>query len=533
MTINIPMRAFAAALLASSLLTGAAAMPAFAEVVLYKGLGGEPQTLDPAHTSINVEEFVLKDLYEGLTVYDAGGKIVPGAAESWTLSKDGLTLTFKIRANAKWSNGDPLTAADFVASFQRVESPKEAAGYANILYPIKNAEAINTGKADVSTLGVKAVDDKTLEITLERPTPYMLELLAHQTALPVNKASIDKLGPDWIKPGNLVSNGAYMLQENVANDHITLVKNPNHWDAANVKIDKLVAYPLDDQAAAQRRFLAGEVDLTYQFQADQIGFLKGKVGDQVHVTPSLATYYYAFDERKPPFNDVRVRQALSMAIDRDFLAEKIFAGAKLPTYSLVPDGIPNYTPAKLDYADTTQLDREDKAKALLKDAGYGEGGKPIKIEIRYNTNENHKKAALAVADNWKVLGVEVSILNQDIKTHYAFLQSGAAFDVARAGWTADYADPENFLTLTLSTNKTFNYGAYNNPDYDALIKKSYDERDPVARMKILHDAEAMIMRDVPITPMVNDADLWLVSNKIKGYQDNAVNQHLTRFLSKE
>jgi oligopeptide transport system substrate-binding protein len=357
--------------------------------------------------------------------------------------------------------------------------------------------------------------------------------MAHQTALPVNKADVEKFKADFVKPGNLVSNGAYMLTENVANDHITMVKNPNHWDAANVKIDKIVSYPTEDQAASQRRFLAGEFDLAYNFQADQTSFLKQKLGDQVHVTPATATYYYVFDTRKPPFDNVKVRQAFSMAIDRDFLAEKIYAGAQLPTYSFVPDGIAGYTPAKLDFADMSQLDREDKAKALLKEAGYGEGGKPLKVEIRYNTNENHKKVATAVADMWKAIGAQVSILNSDVKTHYAYLQEGGSFDVARAGWVADYADPENFLTLAISSNKTFNYGHFSSPEYDALVAKSYLERDPAARMALLHDAEVMLLRDQSITPMMNNADLWLVSNKVKGWQDNAANQHLTRFLSKE
>ena len=531
MTSPFSRRSLLATLLASTLLAASAAAPVFAETVLNKVNGGEPQTLDPGHTSIDVEEMIVKDLFEGLLVYDAAGKIIPGAAESWTISKDGATYTFKIRANAKWSNGDPVTAGDFVYSFGRVENPKEAATYANILYPIKNAQAINGGKAELSTLGAKALDDKTLELTLERPTPYILQLLAHQTALPVHKASIEKFGKDWIKPGNMVTNGAYMLTENVANDHITMVKNPNYWDGANVKIDKVVDYPIEDQAASQQRFLAGEMDMVFNFQADQREFLKGKIGDQVHVWPSVANYYYEFDERQPPFDDVRVRRALSMAIDRDFLANKIFSGANLPCYSWVPPGIEGYTPALPDFASMSQLDREDKAKALLKEAGYGEGGKPLKIEIRYNTNDNHKKAALAVADNWKALGAEVTLFNSDVKTHYSYLETGGAFNAARAAWVADYADPENFLAMKISTNKSFNYGHYSNPEYDELLKKSYEERDLVIRSKMLEDAEALLARDQPAATVMTNAALWLVSTKVKGFVDNSVNQHMTRFLS--
>lgn len=277
-----------AALLAGAILIGAS--PAFAEAVLHRGNAGEPQTLDQAHTSINIEEFILKDLYEGLTVYDAAGKIVPGAAESWTVSDDGTVYTFKLRENAKWSDGSPVTADDFVFSFTRVEDPKTAAGYANILYPIKNAEKVNKGEAGLDQLGVKAVDAKTVEVTLERPTPFFLELLAHQTALPVSKASVEKNGADFVKPGTMVSNGAFKLVSHVPNDNLVVEKNPNYWDAANVKLDKVVFYPIDDQAASVRRFEAKEMDLVYNFSADQIERLKKSYGDEVHVSPTLATY---------------------------------------------------------------------------------------------------------------------------------------------------------------------------------------------------------------------------------------------------
>ena len=526
--------AFAALAISATALVASA--PAMAEIVLHRGNGSEPQTLDQAHTSIDVEANILKDLYEGLTVYDAAGVIQPGAAESWTVSDDGLVYTFKIRDNAKWSNGDPVTADDFVYSFRRVEDPKEASGYANILYPIKNAEAINTAKPDspvaLDTLGIKALDPKTLQITLERPTPYFLTLMAHQTALPVNQGCVEKFGADFVKPGNMVSNGAFVLSEDVANDHITVSKNPNYWGAADVKLDKVIFYPTDDQAAAVRRFQAGELDLNYYFPTDQLKYLQDTLGkDQVHIAPSLAVYYYALDERQPPFDDVRVRQALSMAIDRDFLSQKVFSGAQLPLYSFVPPGIPGYDPGVADFAGMSQLDREDKAKELLKEAGYGPGGKPLKVEIRYNTNDNHKKVATAIADMWKNLGADVTITNSDTKSHYAYLEEGGLFNAARAGWTADYPDPENFLALYISTNKSFNYGGYNNPDYDALMAKSYAERDPTARYKILHDAEVLLMKDQGVAPLMVYASPWLVSRKVHGWQDNAANEHMSRYLS--
>ena len=520
-----------AAVLLGSVLFGSA--PAFAEAVLHRGNAGEPQTLDQAQTSINIEAFILKDLYEGLTIYDAAGKIIPGAAESWTLSDDGVTYTFKLRENAKWSDGSPVTAQDFEFSFKRVEDPKTAAKYANILYPIKNAEAINNGKAEVATLGVKAVDDKTFEITLERPTPFFLELLAHQTALPVSKASVERNGADFVKPGTMVSNGAFKLVSHVPNDSLVVEKNENHWDAANTKLDKVIFYPIDDQAASVRRFEAKEMDLVFNFSADQIERLRGTYKDQVHVSPTLATYYYAFDSSQAPYDDVRVRQALSMAVDRDFLAKEIYSGSQIPAYSLVPPGIATYRePSKADFATLSQLDREDKALELMKEAGYGEGGKPLEIEIRYNTNPNHERVATAVADMWKnTFKAKVTMTNLDVSSHYAYLQEGGKFNVARAGWVADYADAENFLALNLSTNKTFNYGKYNNPEFDALMQKSYAEENPEARSKLLHEAEALLSRDQPVAPLLTQADLWLVSNRVSGWEDNAANEHLSRFLS--
>ena len=474
-----------AKLSASVALAAALSSAAFAEVVLHRGNGSEPQTLDQAHTSIDVEANILKDLYEGLTVYDAGGNIIPGCAESWTVSDDGLVYTFKIRDDAKWSNGDPVTADDFVFSFRRIENPKEAAGYANILYPIKNAEAINTPKEGASrSLSISSASrpstPRRWRSRVERPTPYFLTLMAHQTALPFHKASVEKLGADFVKPGNMVSNGAFMLTENVANDHITVVKNPNYWDAANVKLDKVIFYPTEDQAAAVRRFEAGELDLNYYFPTDQLTFLTREVrrGRGPHPagarrpTITRSTRASRRSTTCACARRCRWRSTATSSARRSSPARSCRSTASCRRASRATRRPCRTSPAM------SQLDREDKAKELLKEAGYGEGGKPLNIEIRYNTNDNHKKVATAVADMWKGLGATVTITNSDTKSHYAYLQEGGKFNAARAGWSADYPDPENFLAMYISTNKTFNYGHYNNPEYDELMKKSYEERDP-------------------------------------------------------
>jgi oligopeptide transport system substrate-binding protein len=307
-----------AALLAAALLCLATAAPAATYV---RGNDGDPETLDQHKTSTVAESHILRDLYEGLLAYDAAANVVPGVAESWTISDDGLTYTFKLRPDAKWSNGDPVTAADFVYSFNRIMDPATGAKYATILYPIRNAEAINKG--ETAELGVTALDDQTLQITLEAPTPYFLELLTHQTGLPVHKGSIEKFGADFVRPGNMVSNGAYMLDGFTPNDKIVLKKNPNFHDAANVAIETVEYTPFEDRATCARRFEAGEVQSCSDIAAEQIKDLKARLGDQVRVAPYLGVYYYALNGAHPPLDDARVRQALSMAIDRDFLANDL------------------------------------------------------------------------------------------------------------------------------------------------------------------------------------------------------------------
>lgn len=518
------------ALLAGGVLLATQTLAA-AEVVLRRGNAGEPKTLDQHQTSIDVESNVLKDLYEGLAAYDGKGNVRPGVAASWDISKDGLVYTFRLRPEAKWSNGEPFKASDFVFTFRRIMDPKTGAKYANLLYPIKNAESINKGQRAPTELGVKAVDDKTLEITLERATPYFIELLTHQTGLPLNEAAVNKFGAEFAKAGNLVSNGAFQLTEFTPGQHIKLTRNPNYWDAANVKIDTVFFYPTEDQPAAMRRFLAGELDINYQFPIDQLKFLRERIGNQARIAPYIAIQYYSINTAKPPFDDVRVRRALSLALDREYLTGTIFSQAYPPAYSMVPPGLAGYDGPQLPYKGKSQLDREDEAIKLLKEVGYGPGGKPLKIEIRYNTNDNWRKMAAAIADMWKPLNAEVTLLNVDVRSHYSHLQNKGDFDVARAGWNADYADPQNIMFLGLSGNAVGNYARYASQEFDALMKKSDEEGNPAARMKLLAEAEAVLLRDMPMIPIMYNAALWLVSDKVVGWQDNLQNEHRSQYLS--
>ncbi|MHA1522820.1 MAG: peptide ABC transporter substrate-binding protein [Alphaproteobacteria bacterium] len=508
----------------------AVASPAAAEVVYNRGNTADPETLDQHKTSTVYEAHILRDLYEGLVIYDNKAQVVPGVATSWKVSDDGKIYTFKLRADAKWSNGDRLTANDFVYSYRRILNPETGAKYANILYPIKGAEDVNKGKMVAETLAVRAVDDVTLEITLNAATPYFLELLTHQTSLPIHQASVEKFGSDFVRPGNMVSNGAYILAEFVPNSVVKLVRNKNFHDAANVKIDTVNFYPTEDRGAALRRFQAGELLSNSDAPAEQIAFMKKELGSQFRIAPYLGTYYYAVKSDKVPLNDIRVRRALSMAVDREFLADEIMSNM-LPGYSFVPPGIGNYgEPAYADYKDMSMIDREEEAKKLITAAGFSKD-KPLEIEIRYNTSENHKNVAVAIADMWKQIGIKTSLLNTDTKTHYARLRDKGDFDVARAGWIGDYNDPQNFLFMVESDNDGFNYANYNNPEYDKLMDDAAVEVDLEKRALLLYNAEKLFMRDLPFIPLLYYTSMNLVSPKLKGFEDNIQNVHATRWMS--
>ena len=504
-----------------------------AEMVYHRGNGGDPETLDPHKTTLNIEHYILSDLLEGLVTYDASGAAYPGVAKSWNISEDGTVYTFHFRDDAKWSNGAPVTAGDFVFSLRRLMTPSTGAKYATLLYPIKNAKAINTGKLDPSELGVKAVDDKTLIITLEAPTPYFIEELNSRPALPVYPPAVEHYGDNFVKPGNMVSNGAYMLQSAVPNAQVVVVKNPYFHDAENVAIDKVIFIPTEDRASALRRFIAGELDSNYQAPLHQAKWMRENLGRRFHVFPSLGTYFYALNTEKPPFDDIRVRRALSMAIDRRFLAEKIWNDVMLPGLSFVPPGIPNYgEPVMPDYANDSMLDREDEAIALMKQAGCGPDH-PLKLELRYNTGENHKNTALAVADMWKPLGVEATLVNADIAAHYALLKNGGDFDVARVGSVADYPDAQNFLFLAQSDNPGYNFAHYRNPKFDELMARAADTVDLKERRDILRRAQTILEKDAANIPLLYYTSFNLVSDGLKGWKDNGLDMHLSRWMRVE
>lgn len=519
-----------AGLAAAALVRPAEAAPAG----LYRrGNDADPGTLDPHKSSTVAEAHILRDLYEGLLTYDNHGRIIPGCAEAWTVSGDGLTYTFTLRERARWSNGDPVVANDFVFSLRRILDPALAGKYAEVLFPIRGAAAVNRGAAAPESIGVDAPSARTLVLTLERPTPYVLELLTHSTALPIHPATVTRFGAAFTRPENLVSNGAYALREAAPNDRVILVRNPHFHAAADVAIPSVAFLPTPDLASAVRRYAGGEIDSLADLPGDQMASLRARFGGQVVLGPSLGLYALALDTRRAPFDDVRVRRALSLVIDREFLAQRLWGETMDPAYSLCPPGLDHYrAPPELAGRDALPIDREDEARALLAAAGFGPG-RPLALEYRFNASDNNRNTAVALAEMWRGIGVATRFTYTDAKTHFAYLREGRPFDVARVSWIADYSDPQNFLFLLQSGNDTLNPGHYADAAYDGLMRDAAGETDLARRADLLFRAETIVVTDLPWIPVMHTRSKALISPRLSGYHPNLRNAAPTRFLRLE
>jgi oligopeptide transport system substrate-binding protein len=529
---SLPLYAPTLLMLVASLLSGLAtavvSVPAQAATINIHN-GGDPTSLDPHKLSGDWENRIAGDIFEGLVTEDKAAEPIPGQASSWSVSDDGLVYTFTLRDGIRWSDGEPVTAGDFVYALQRLMNPDTAATYAYLQYPIKNAEAINTGQiADLNELGVKAIDDRTLEITLERPTPYFIGALTHYTAYPLPRHVIESAGDDWVRIDNIVTNGPYKPVDWVPGSHVTTVKNDSYYDADNVKIDGARFFVLEDQSAALKRYRAGEFDILTDFPTDQYEWMQENLPGQAQVAPFAGLYYYVVNHNKPPFDNADVRKALSMAINREVIGPQILGTGELPAYSWVPPGMANYPePYMVDWKDLPYGDKVNEAKRLLDGAGYN-AENPLNLQLRYNTNENHKRIAVAIAAMWKPLGVEVELYNTETKVHYDELQRGV-LDVARAGWLADYNDADNFLNLLKSTVE-HNYGRYKNPEFDALLDQANATTDIEGRAGLLKQAEKLAMDQTAAIPIYYYLARNVVSPRVKGFENNAFDIHRTRWL---
>ncbi|WP_106478992.1 peptide ABC transporter substrate-binding protein [Phytohalomonas tamaricis] len=506
------------------------ATPLYADT-LNIGIYGEPSSLDAARVNGAVyDNDVLGDLFEGLVTLAPDGRYLPGVASEWASSEDGLSWTFTLRDDAKWSDGQPVVAEDFVLAFRRVLNPKNASVYANLLYPLKNAAAINKGEADLSTLGVSAKDDHTLVLTLEGNTPYLPTLMAHIIAAPVPSHLVKQYGNDWTELDHIVTNGAFMPKRWISHDHIETVKNPYFHDADKVTLDGVNYYLTEDLSTGLSRFRAGELDVMRDFDAQRYPWLKDHLGDAVHLHNQLATYYYALNQREGhPTADKRVREALNLALRRDVIVDKILQGAVAPTNALVPTGTSHYEAQTMPGLDTTVEERMKKARELLKEAGYGPDH-PLTLKLRYNTRDDHRRIAVAAAAMWKPLGINIEQVNAEANVHYAEMARGNDFDIGRASWVADFDDASNFLGILQSDNVK-NYGGYHSEAFDRLMAEASAATHDGQRQQLLEQAEQQALGDYALAPVYSDAARNLVNPGLSGWEDNAINRHLSRWVT--
>lgn len=508
---------------------GGSAVAATGTVVFNRGNGTEPDTLDPHRSSGAWENNIISDMFEGLMTMNERAEPIYGSAVSHTVTPDGLVYTFTMRPGMVWSDGEPVTARDFEFAFRRILDPATTAQYASLLYPIKSARAVNEGRLPKEQLGVRAIDDATFEISLENPTPFLLQLLTHQTAQAVPKHLIERVGDDWVKAGTMVTNGPYVLAEWTPNTHVKLVKNERFYEADQVQIDTIYFYPINDSAIEVKRFQAGELDFTSSFPARQLEDLKAKLGDQVIVHPYIASSYLQINVLKAPFTDVRVREALSLAMNREALTDQVLKAGQVPAYSFVPPGMANYAEtAELAFKAMSMEERKERARTLLAEAGFGPNN-PLTFTYRYMDGLDSRRAAIAAADMWKEVGAEATLLNTEVRVHYNALRT-QDFEVADAGWVADYNDAENYLFLLQSTSGQMNYSKYKNETFDALMAKASLTLDLAERAAILKQAEQVMLDDHPVIPQFVATHRHLLAPHLEGYVPNMLNWNRTRYL---
>lgn len=484
---------------------------------LVRNNGAEVQSLDPHKIEGVPESNVNRDLFEGLLVTDVDGHPAPGVAEKWE-NKDFKVWTFHLRKDAKWSDGTPVTAEDFVYSWQRLANPNTASPYASYLQygHIANIDDIIAGKKPVTDLGVKAIDANTFEVTLSESVPYFYKLLVHPSVSPVPKSAVEKFGEKWTQPANIVTNGAYKLKDWVVNERMVLERNPQYWDNAKTVINQVTYLPISSEVTDVNRYRSGEIDMTYNnMPIELFQKLKKEIPKEVHVDPYLCTYYYEINNQKAPFTDVRVRTALKLALDRDIIVNKVKNQGDLPAYSYTPPYTDGMKLVEPEWFKWSQEKRNEEAKKLLAEAGYT-ADKPLTFNLLYNTSDLHKKLAIAVASIWKKnLGANVKLENQEWKTFLDTRHQGT-FDVARAGWCADYNEPTSFLNTMLSDSSN-NTAHYKSPAFDKIIGDTLKVTDDAQRAELYAKSEEQLDKDSAIVPVYYYVNARLVKPWVGGY----------------
>jgi len=493
---------------------------------LLVGNQSEPATLDPSLVDAATDQNISVALFEGLTVLDERtARPLPGTAFRWDVSGDGLTYTFHLRPEAKWSNGDPVTADDFAFAFQRILTPEFGSVYAYMLWPIRNAEAFNTGKVTrFADVGVTVLNPRTLRITLARPTPYLLALAAHSTWMPVHRATIEKFGKmadrdtAWTRPGNLVGNGPFQLTEWRPNARLVVSRNPHYWDNGNNHLERVIFFPTEKAEVEELNFRAGQLHLTYSLPTSKIAVYQREAPERLRMDPLLYLLYVNFNLTKAPFTDPRVRRALALAIDREAISQRVFGGARPAAETVVPADCGGYSPPAGQHADYAS------ARALLAAAGFpgGRGLPPLPLQVL--NDDKMPRAAEAIQAMWaRELGVQVTIEPYEQKT-WIQNQQTLGHTLGLMGWTADFADPITFLNLFTSKSGN-NWTGWKNPRYDALLDQAANTANPGARFLLLQQAEALLLEEAPVAPVVFGARTYLIHRAVQHWDASPVGLH--------
>jgi oligopeptide transport system substrate-binding protein len=504
--------------------------PASKRIVLSRGNGPEPDSLDPQRARSVESQTVLRDVCEGLTTLGKDASPAPGVAKEWSLSSDGKTYRFALRADARWSNGDRVVGADFVAGLRRLVDPATASQYAQIIDTVVNAGDIIVGKSPPDSLGVTAPDESTVVVQLTAPTAYLPALLAHPSTCPVHRPTLAARANEIAKPGVMVSNGAFVLKEWVQGLRILLERNRHYWNDAATQLDAVEYLQIADENAELTRYRAGQMQITAVVPRGQFDWIKTNLSSQLHVSPQLTTYYYGFNLDRAPFKGKPgLRRALSEVIDRERLAQSVLRVGEIAAYGWVPPGVHNYSAQSFDYARQPIAERIAEAKRLYEQAGYS-AQKPLRFELRYNAGEVHERLAVAIASMWKeALGVEVRLSAVEFKSLLQDIDRGDV-DMFRSSWVGDYNDAYTFLQY-LKSDFGINLPHYKSAEYDALLTRAATEIDLVRRRELLQEAEGVALRDHALLPLYFYVNKRLVKPEVQGWYDNVMNVVYSKDLS--
>jgi oligopeptide transport system substrate-binding protein len=499
------------------------------QAILLRGLGAEPDSLDPQKARSDEAQRVLRDICEGLTTLDESAGVAPGIADQWQVSADGKTYTFHLRHGADWSDGQPVVGADFVAGLRRLVDPRTASQYAQVVDVIVNASDIVAGRKPPASLGVTAPDPYTVIVRLRTPAPYLPALLSHPSTCPVNPVALANDGAAYARPGKLPSDGAFVLSQWVHGSYISLTRNRHYWNDAATRLDGVRYLITTDENAELTLYRADQLDVTDVIPRSQYDWIRSHLGDQLHIAPQLGVYFYGFDLQRAPFaGDVKVRRALAMVIDREKIARLVLRSGELPAYGWIPPGVAGYTSQSPDYRSLSMTQRIAAARRLYAEAGYS-AARPLRFELSYNTGEVHAEVAIAVASMWQqALGVQVTLRTEEFRSLMQDIDRGDV-QMFRSSWIGDYNDAYTFAQY-FESDFGVNLTHYHNPAYDDLLRGAAAEVDPAKRRALLEQAEQVMLRDQPVIPIYFYVSKHLVKPRVLGWYGNIMNVTYSRKL---